>query len=103
MTWRHLRVPCAAISIVMALVSALRLSLRSRVALQLEVLALRQQIHVLERSRRSRPRLSRAWTGWRRALIIVQPATVLAWHRQGFRRYWRWKSRHRTGRPPVST
>src|SRR5918992_889111 len=100
------------ISILMALLSALRASFRSRVELQLEVLALRQQIHVLKRSRRSRPRLSRAdrvfwvwlsrvWTGWRRPLIIVQPATVLAWHRQGLRWFWMWKSRRRTGRPPV--
>jgi len=52
-----------------------------------------QQIHVLERSRRARPRLSRSdrvfwvwlsrmWVGWRRALIIVQPATVLASRRK---------------------
>ena len=100
------------IPIVRPLVLTLRTCFRSRVELQLELLALRQQIHILERSRRTRPRLSRAdrvfwvwlsrvWTGWRRALIIVQPATVIAWHRQGFRWFWRWKSRRRTGRPPV--
>lgn len=114
MSWRHLRVRCAEmISIVKALLSALRASFRTRVELQLEVLALRQQIHVLERSRRARPRLScadrvfwvwlaRVWTGWRRSLIIVQPATVLAWHRQGFRWFWTWKSLRRSGRPPVA-
>jgi putative transposase len=99
-------------SILIAFPSALRACFRARVELQLELLALRHQIHVLDRSRPSRPRLSRAdrvfwvwlsrvWTGWRRPLIIVQPATVLAWHRQGFRWYWTWKSRRRTGRPPV--
>jgi len=109
----HLRVRCALMmSILMALLAALRASCRSRVELQLELLALRQQIHVLERSRHSRTRLSRAdrvfwvwlsrvWTGWRRPLIIVQPATVIAWHRQGFRWFWIWKSRRRTGRSPV--
>src|SRR4029453_1520181 len=51
------------------------------------------------------PRLDRALTavaGWRSTLVIVQPATVLAWHRQGFQLYWRWKSRRRSaGRPPL--
>ena len=46
--------------------------------------------------------LSRLWNGWRSALVIVKPETVIAWHRQGFRLYWRWKSRHRVGRPSVS-
>ena len=43
------------------------------------------------------------WTGWRSTLVIVQPATVLAWHRRGFQLYWRWKSRFRArGRPPIA-
>jgi putative transposase len=37
--------------------------------------------------------LSRCWAGWRSSLLIVRPATVLAWHRQGFQLYWRWKSK----------
>src|SRR2546428_49067 len=46
--------------------------------------------------------LSRLWAGWRSSLVIVQPATVLAWPRQGFHLYWRWKSRRRSaGRPPI--
>ena len=72
---------------------------RSRAALHLEVLALRHQLQVLERSRPGRLRLtrpdrwlwtwlSRSWTGWRTALVIVKPDTVLAWHRKGFRLYW---------------
>jgi putative transposase len=40
--------------------------------------------------------LSRLWAGWRRALIIVQPETVVRWHRAGFNAYWTWLSRHRT-------
>jgi hypothetical protein len=47
--------------------------------------------------------LSRRWTSWRSSLVIVQSATVLAWHRQGFRLYWRWKSKpHRVGRPKLA-
>jgi hypothetical protein len=46
--------------------------------------------------------LAHFWSGWRSALIIVKPETVIAWHQKGFRRYWRWKSRHRVGRPAVS-
>ena len=45
--------------------------------------------------------LSRAWRGWRSAVHIVKPETVIAWHRRGFRLFWTWKSRHRTGRPAV--
>jgi putative transposase len=78
-------------------------------AIALENLALRHQLAVLQRSSR-RPRLSRwdrilwvwlsrCWAGWRASLLIVQPATVLAWHRQGFQR---WKSRtNPVGRPKL--
>lgn len=45
--------------------------------------------------------LSRIWTEWRTALVIVEPATVVAWHRRGFGWFWRWKSRPRMGRPTV--
>jgi putative transposase len=87
---------------------------RSRAALQLENLALRHQIGVLQRSTRRRPRLtpgdrlvwvwlSRVWRGWRSTLAIVQPETVLAWHRAGFRLFWTWKvQRGRPGRPVIS-
>jgi transposase InsO family protein len=85
---------------------------RQRRTLQAEVLALRQQIIVLRRRRAGRPPFSAAerWVlGWicqlfpsaRDALAIVRPATVLRWHRAGFRSYWRWKSRRRLGRPAV--
>ena len=90
----------------------LRAGLRSRAALQLEVLALRHQLQVLARSRPRRVQLSRAdrmlwvwlsrvWSGWRSVVIIVKPETVIAWHRRGFQRLWAWKSRAR-GRPPVA-
>ena len=89
-------------------------SLRSRRHLLLENLALRQQLAVLAR-RRSHPRFSapdkllwvvlrRLWTGWRKALILAQPDTVVLWHRSGFKLYWKWRSRDRKrpGRKCVS-
>jgi len=89
----------------------LRLLLQSRAALVAENLALRQQVAVLQRSvKRARLRrrdrifwvwLSRLWRGWRSSLLVVQPETVLRWHRRGFRLYWRWKSRKRCGRPKL--
>jgi putative transposase len=81
--------------------------------LALENLALRQQLAIFKR-RHPRPSLrptdrlfwvwlSKIWTGWREALIIVKPETVIAWHRQAFRFYWRWLSRRKSiGRPRVS-
>jgi putative transposase len=47
--------------------------------------------------------LSRLWTSWRHSLQVVRPETVVDWHRQGFKRYWAWKSRHRSGRPAIGT
>jgi putative transposase len=100
------------LSVLISLLLTLRGIVRSRAALHLEVLALRHQLQVLHRSRPRRLRLARAdrwlwawlsrsWTGWRTALVVVKPETVIAWHRQGFRWYWTWKSRQRTGRPTV--
>ena len=79
---------------------------RSRCDLLLENLALRQQLSVSSR-RHPQPRFStpdrffwmmlrRLWPGWKRALILVQPETVVRWHRAGFKMYWAWFSRHRT-------
>jgi hypothetical protein len=47
--------------------------------------------------------LSRLWGGWRRPLRLVQPETVIAWHRRVWRFWWRWKSQDKTiGRPRIS-
>jgi putative transposase len=46
--------------------------------------------------------LLRSWRDWRRALIIVRPETVVAWHRKGFRLFWTWISKRTGGRPEVS-
>jgi len=46
--------------------------------------------------------LRRWWPDWKSALVIVQPETVVRWHRQGFRLYWRFKSKDRQpGRPKI--
>src|SRR6202048_3085054 len=87
---------------------------RSRRDLLLENLALRQQLAVLK-VRHPQPRfaasdklfwvmLCRLWPGWKQALILIQPETVVGWHRAGFKLYWKWLSRHRTraGRRCVS-
>ena len=80
-------------------------ALRSHRALALENLALRHQLEVLQRNAK-RPHLtnrdrtlwiilSHFWTDWRKSLMVVQPETVIRWHKRGFRLYWRWKSRPR--------
>ena len=94
------------------LVSLVGLFLRSHTGLLAENMALRHQLSVLKRTAR-RPRLktrdrvfwvwlSGIWPRWRSALLFVRPETVFKWYRQGFRLYWRWKSRaSRPGRPSV--
>jgi putative transposase len=75
-------------------------------------LALRQQLATYDQ-RKTKPRLtpldrafwltlSRLWPPWRQALVIVQPDTVVRWHRKGFKLYWRWISKPGPGRPPIS-
>jgi putative transposase len=95
------------------LVGTLRSIVRTRRELALENLALRQQLAVWK-ARQPRPRLtaidrlfwillSKLWKSWRSSLQVVRPATVVRWHRQGFRRYWAWKSRRLSGRPAMGT
>ena len=45
--------------------------------------------------------LLRFWGRWQDSLIIVKPATVIEWHRAGFRKYWTWRSRPKGGRPRI--
>ncbi len=87
-------------------------ALKSRRALALEHLALRHQLDVLRRNAK-KPRLTnrdralwvfllRYLADWRESLTLVQPETVIRWHRRGFRLYWKWKSRPRwPGRSKV--
>jgi putative transposase len=85
----------------------------SRHRLSLENVALRQPLTVLKRQQ-PRPRLHRMdrlfwvtlrqlWSEWSSTLFLVQPETVVSWHRAGFRLFWRWRSQGRQpGRPPIS-
>jgi len=94
-------------------VGALTDLVRSRPALVAENVFLRHQLGILRRAVK-RPRCTPAdrallvlrasrLRAWRQALLIVQPATVLRWQRQGFRLFWRWKSRPRsTPQPKVA-
>jgi transposase InsO family protein len=94
-----------------AIIAVFRAVFVTRADLVVENLALRQQLNVLRR-RMKRPRLqrrnrifwlwlARCWDGWREALMVVKPETVIRWHRKGFKYYWTWKSRQKGGRPAV--
>ena len=95
---KHLRRVCQSLNLVAHLTA--------------ENVALRQQLIVLQRSKK-RPQLkdrdrlfwvllSKTWPGWRNVLLIVQPDTVIHWHRKAFKQYWRRKSRSRKrGRPRI--
>ena len=89
----------------------IRAMVASRATIVAENLALRHQLGVLQRSVK-RPRirqrdrilwvwLSRLWADWRSSLMVVKPETVTRWHRDGFKLYWRWKSRGKPGRPKI--
>ncbi len=90
----------------------IRALFRNRAELAIGNLALRQQLAILiEKTKRPnlRPRdrvfwvwLSRFWANWRSALLVVQPDTVVRWHRQGFKLYWRWNPQTvKVGRPKI--
>ena len=94
-----------------ALVRWLRRSPAERVA---EIVYFRQQLIVLKRSAPARPRLKatdrlifvclyRLFPSLLDSSVIFKPETLLRWHRQGFRLFWRRKSRRRAGRPAVSS
>ncbi len=98
-----------------AMAATVRAALRSRRDLVLENLALRQQLAIVQRRRGSRRRpnltgfdrifwvvLRRVWARWRSVLVVVQPESVVRWHRAGFRLYWTRLSRKPVGgRPHV--
>ena len=97
--------------ILRAILVYLRAFFVSRGSLAAENVMLRQQLIVAHRSV-PRPKLrrvdrivlcwlSRLWSGWRSALLIVQPQTIVRWHRQGFNLYWRRTSRKEPGRPQI--
>jgi len=99
--------------ILCAFIAFLTILLRSRLSLQIEIVALRHQLAVYGRSAR-RPRIhpgdrilwcwiARLWCSWRDALMFVRPATVTAWQRKRFRDHWsKLSQRGKPGRPSVA-
>jgi transposase InsO family protein len=85
---------------------------KSRSRLEAENLFLRHQLNIALRRARHRPRLwasdrilllwmTKLWPSLLGAVQVVQPETILRWHRAGFKMFWRWKSRNRAGRPRI--
>src|SRR5260370_31268659 len=95
------------------LLLALAAPFKSKVPLEPEIVLLRHQLNLLRRRLPAKPRLTTAdrllfvWLyrlvpSLLSAAIVVQPDTIVRWHRAGFRSYWRWKSCSRGGRPKVA-
>src|SRR4029453_9634392 len=87
--------PCSTLM----MINSLLIGLRGQAAMQAEIIALRHQLTVFQRTQKPKRMLngidrclwvwlSRLWSGWRSALIMVKPETVIGWHHQGFRWYW---------------
>jgi transposase InsO family protein len=93
-------------------VAVLASPFKSKIRLEAENATLRHQLVVLRRKLKGRARLTnndrwffvqvfRWFPSILPVLMIIRPETLVRWHRAGFRRYWRWKSRRRGGRPPI--
>jgi hypothetical protein len=85
---------------------------KAQARLEAEILVLRHQLNILHRQAPKRPRLTvadrlifvwlyRLFPSVLNAVSMIEPETVLRWHRMGFRLYWRWKSRAQGGRPRI--
>src|ERR1700692_3363379 len=94
--------------------AVLALPFKSKSRLEAENAALRHQLIVLRRKVRGRAQLSnndrwffvqlyRWFPSILEVVTVLRPETLVRWHRAGFRRYWRWKSRSRGGRPQIET
>src|SRR6478736_2142908 len=99
------------LAILCAVVSIFAFRFRGGASLEIELIAVRHQLAVLRRQRPGRPQLSslarllwvwlyRIWPQVIDAMVLVKPATVVQWHRKGFRLLWRWRS-SRPGRPTI--
>jgi transposase InsO family protein len=93
-------------------VAVLASAFKSKIRLEAENATLRHQLAVLRRKLKGRAHLTnndrwffvqlyRWFPSILPVLMIIRPETLVRWHRAGFRRYWRWKSRRRGGRPPI--
>ncbi len=85
---------------------------KTRARLEAEIILLRHQVNVLRRRLAPKPKLTvadrllfvwlyRLFPSVLNAVTIIQPETIIRWHRTGFRLHWRWKSRSRGGRPRI--
>ena len=101
------------IALLIFLLRLLVLPSKPKAQLEAENAALRHQVAILQRKVRGRVRLTnsdrlffvllyRWFPSILKTMTIIQPETLVRWHRAGFRRYWRWKSRNLGGRPPIS-
>jgi hypothetical protein len=100
------------LAIVRLLAASIANLFKSRRRLEAENLFLRHQLNIALRRRPARfplrgsDRALLVWLTWLwpsllSVVRVVDPATILRWHRAGFRTYWRWKSRKRAGRPRI--
>src|SRR5215510_12242978 len=100
------------IALICFLLASLTAPFKSKSRLEAENAALRHQLAVLRRKVRGRIELAngdrlfliqlyRWFPSVLHAITIIQPETLVRWHRAGFRRYWRWKSRCLGGRPQI--
>src|SRR4249919_3986006 len=100
------------IALLCFLVTLFASPLKSKSRLEAENAALRHQLVVLRRKMRGRVRLTnsdrmffiqlyRWFPSVLKVITVIRPETLLRWHRAGFRRYWRWKSRSFGGRPQI--
>src|SRR5664279_1161538 len=110
---REIMVATTMSSLFVALFTLVASSFRTPAALQTEILALRHQLAVFQKNAPRRLRIHRCdrllwvvlyrfWSGWRRCLQMVQPATVLRWHRRAFTWHWTRKSRRLPGKPDLA-
>src|SRR6202049_783450 len=102
------------IALICFVLAVLAAPFKSNVRLEAENAVLRHQLIVLRRKLKGRPRLTnndrwffvqlyRWFPSILPVLLIIRPETLVGWHRAGFRRYWRWKSCRRGGRPQIET
>src|SRR6266404_4854237 len=102
------------IALICFVLAVLASPFKSNIRLEAENAGLRHQLIVLRRKLKGRARLTnndrwffvqlyRWFPSILPVLMIIRPETLVGWHRAGFRRYWRWKSRRRGGRPQIET
>jgi hypothetical protein len=102
------------IALIWFVLAVLTSPFKSKSRLEAENAVLRHQLIVLRRRVRSRAqptnndrwflvRMYRWFPSILKVVTIVQPETLVRWHRAGFRRYWRWKSNSQGGRPRIET